>query len=132
MLGHEDDAEAVRILEREAVRFPIRVRRLNRSHFETCRDRLHAFGVAGVQHEQRFGMWLGSRVAAAGRQLEVSAAPRNLEKDAVVAVVVSEAADLGQAHAVSVELHDLLQALRMSRHAQLHEANATEPLVWLE
>src|SRR2546423_192412 len=54
-------------------------------------------------------------------QLEVSAAARHREEDAVVALVPAEAADLGEADAVAVERHDLVEALGVAGDAKLHE-----------
>src|SRR5919204_5232491 len=61
-----------------------------------------------------------SAVTAAGGQLQVRAGAWHREEDAVVAVVVAEATDLGQPDAVSVEADDLVEALGVSGDAQLH------------
>jgi hypothetical protein len=52
-------------------------------------------------------------VLATGRELEMAAGPGQLEEDAVVAVVVSEAPDLGKPDAVAVEGDERIQASRM-------------------
>ena len=56
---------------------------------------------------------------AAGGELEVRARARDREEHAVVAVVIAEAADLGQPEAVAVERDDLVQALGVPGDAQL-------------
>jgi hypothetical protein len=63
-----------------------------------------------------------SAVPAARGQLEVCAGARHREKLAVVAVVIAEAADLGQPDAVSVEPDHLVQALRVPGDPQLHRS----------
>jgi hypothetical protein len=65
-------------------------------------------------------MWRRSTVAAARRQLEVGAGPRDGEEHAVVPVVIVEPADLNEADAVAVEPDDRVQALRVPRDPQLH------------
>ena len=59
---------------------------------------------------------------AARGQLEVRAGARHREQYAVVAVVIAEAADLGEPDAVSVERDDLVQALGVPGHAQPHRS----------
>ena len=59
-----------------------------------------------------------SAVSAASGQLEMRTGARHREKDAVVAVVIAEAADFGQPDAVSVELDDLVEALCVPGNAQ--------------
>src|SRR5205807_10378295 len=74
-----------------------------------------------------------SAVLTTSGQLEMRASARDREKHAVVAVVPTEAADLGQPDAVAVELDDLFQALGVSRDAQLHHsASATSETGWLQ
>src|SRR5512133_4397618 len=63
-------------------------------------------------------------VPAARGQLEVRVGARHGEKHAVVAVVIAEAADLGQPDAVPVEPDDLVQALRVPGDAQLHRSRS--------
>ena len=126
-LRHEDDPEAVRILERQPVRGPVGVGGRDRSDAEARGDRLHGLVVADVEHEQRFGMRRRGAVPAARRQLEVRAGARHREEHAVVAVVIAEAADLGQPDAVPVERDDLVEALGVPGHAQLHRSAYAPP-----
>src|SRR5439155_16010575 len=66
------------------------------------------------------GMRRWPTVATARRQLEVRAGPGQREKDAVVPIVIAKAADLRQPNAIAIERDDLVQALGVARHAQLH------------
>ena len=59
-------------------------------------------------------------VLAAHGQLEMGARAGHFEKDAVVAVVAGEAADLGEAQAIPVEAHERVQALGVTGDPQLH------------
>jgi hypothetical protein len=59
-----------------------------------------------------------SAVPAARRELEVCGGARHLEKHPVVAVVIPEAPDLGQAETVAVERHDLAQPLGVAGNSQ--------------
>ena len=102
-----------------AVLGPVRVGGRDRIGAEACRHGPPPPLIAEVEHEQRFGVRRRSAVPAARGELEVRAGARDHEKDAVVAVVIAEAADLGQPDAVAVERDDLLQALRMPRYAYL-------------
>ena len=90
------------------------------------RDRLHRLIVAEVEHEQRFRVRRRGAVPAARGQLEVRTGARHREEHAVVAVVIAEAADLGQPEAVSVERDDLIQALGMPGDAQPHRRQCGE------
>ena len=59
-------------------------------------------------------------VPAARRQLEVGTGAGHLEEHAVIAVVIAEAADLGEPEAVAVERDDLVQAVGVPGDAHLH------------
>lgn len=102
-----------------AVFGPVRVGGRDRIDAQASRDSLHCLVVAEVEHQQRFRMGRRSAVPAARGQLEVRAGARHREKHAVVAVVIAEAADLGQPDAVSVEPEDLVQALGVPGDSQL-------------
>jgi hypothetical protein len=74
-LGHEDDAEAIGVGERQRVLGPIRVGRLDRLHDEAGRDGPHRVVVSEVEHEQRLRMRHGGPVSAPRGELEMHAAP---------------------------------------------------------
>jgi hypothetical protein len=59
-------------------------------------------------------------VAPAGGELEVRVGSRHREEHAVVAVVIAKAADLGRPKPVTIRRDDLVQALGVAGHAQLH------------
>jgi hypothetical protein len=61
-----------------------------------------------------------SAVATAGGQLQVRPGAGDCEEHAVVAVVATEATDLGQPDAVAVEPNDLVEPRGVSGDAQLH------------
>src|SRR6185436_20542634 len=83
------------------------------------RDRLHRARTADVEHDQRFGMRFRCAMRAPRRQLEVGAGARYRKKDAVVAFVIAEPADLRQTDAVAVERDELVEPPRVARDAQL-------------
>ena len=107
--GNEHDAEPVGILERGRVGVPVRVRGRHRIGVQPRGDGAYGGVVAEVEHEQRLRVRFGRGVPPAGRELEVRAGAGKREEHAVVAVVVVEAADLGQADPVAVKPHKLVQ-----------------------
>src|SRR5689334_1493599 len=62
----------------------------------------------------------GCAVTAARRELAVGAGAGHLEEHPVVAVVVTEAADLDQPESVAVEADELVEALGVTGDAELH------------
>src|SRR5262249_51890063 len=119
-LWHQDDAKAVRVLEGLAVLRPIRVCRRDGSLFETRCDLVNRRLVAQVEHEQGLRVGSGRRMRSNRSELDVSPASRDREKDALVAVVIVEAADLVQSDPVTVEGDDLLETLGVPGDAELH------------
>jgi hypothetical protein len=59
-------------------------------------------------------------VVTPGRELQVRACARDREENAVIAVVIAEPADLGEAESIAVEGDDLVQALGVTSNAKLH------------
>ena len=104
---------------------PVRVSGRDRISAEAGRDRPDRLVVAEVQHEQRLGVWHGRTVFAAGSQFEMGAGAGHLEEHAAVAVVILEATDLGQTKAVAVETDEVVEALGVASHAQLHPRDLT-------
>jgi hypothetical protein len=118
--GHEDNAEAVGVLDRHAVPGPMRVGRRDRIDVQPPDDIRDTLRVAQVQHEQRLRIRCGRAVRTTRRELEVRAGARDIEERAVVAVVVAEPADLGQPEAVAVERDELGQPVGVPSDAQIH------------
>src|SRR3954453_9035563 len=124
-LGHEDDAEAVRVLDGHAVRRPVRVRGHDGRLLEPSDRPPHGLLVAEVQHEEGLRVRRRRAMRPAGAQLEMRAGPGDVEEDAVVAVVAAELGDHGQADAVAVERDDLVEALGVACDADLHAASVS-------
>ena len=61
-------------------------------------------------------------VTSARRELQVGAAARDLQEHAVVAVVSPEAADFPKTEPITVEAHDLVEALGMTGDTELCRA----------
>jgi hypothetical protein len=73
VFGHEDDPEAVRILEGQPVLGPVRVGGSNWIDTQSRRHRLHRRIVAEVEHQERFRMRRRGAVATAGGEFKVRA-----------------------------------------------------------
>ena len=67
-------------------------------------------------------MRLRCSVAAAGRELEMRAAARESEEDAVVSGVAFEAADLGQSELVAIEADDLVESIGVAGESDVDPA----------
>src|SRR5262249_50712089 len=120
---HEYHSKAIGIREGEPMCRPIRVGRWKRSRTQPPSDRSQLADIANVEDEQRLRMRHGRTVSAAARELEVHAGAGYLEKDAVVAVVVVEAADLAKADPIAIEGEGIVETIRVPRDAELDRSD---------
>jgi hypothetical protein len=74
-------------------------------------------------------MWLRTTITTACGELGMGARARNRQKNTVVGVVASEAANLREPEAIAVEAEHLIQALSVASDTQLHGALPVRTLV---
>jgi hypothetical protein len=96
---------------------PVRIRRLHGICAEPRTGFLDRLAATEVEDQKRLGVRLRRLVTGAARELEVCTRPRERQEDAVIPVVIREAADVRKAQPVAVKTDDLVEPFRVARRS---------------
>jgi hypothetical protein len=124
---NEQDLEPVRIRECLGELLPERIGWSDLRLADPLYDRSDLRRGFEIEDEHRFGMGIRRRMLSSGCEFELALSSGNLEKGAVIAIVVLKRTGLIQTDQIAVEGDDLLEPVGVSSDSNLHFEAQTMP-----